>query len=74
MKREDLQQVIRESVHAHSGGMKFSELLVGIVATYGRVTTDEMERAITEMDDVKVLKYAWHTAGMSREKFFVYTP
>ena len=75
-KKEKIQNAVREILEMHSGGIKFTELITEIVAyNYfrpGEMDADEIEKAVREMEGVKVLDYVWKS--LNRSKMFVYTP
>ena len=73
-KKNKVENAIRNIVNEHSGGVKFTELIVEIVSKkYLDIKNpDEIEKVIREMEDVKILDYTWKS--MDRAKMFVYTP
>jgi len=73
-KKNKVENAIRNIVNEHSGGVKFTELIVEIVSKkYLDIKNpDEIEKVIREMEDVKILDYTWKS--IDRAKMFVYTP
>jgi len=68
---------IRQIIDAHSGGMKFLELMVDFYCRTRRfeVPPSEIEDICRTLDGVKVLEYSCDIGdGMRRAKMFIYTP
>jgi hypothetical protein len=75
-KKDRIKDGVRRILDEHSGGIKFTELIVEIASCryldISEMDADEIEKVIREMEDVKVLDYVWKS--MNRAKMFVYTP
>lgn len=76
-KKNRIKDGVRRILDEHSGGIKFTELIVDLI-TYrhlesNEVDPDEIEEVIRwGMEDVNILDYVWKS--MNRAKMFVYTP
>jgi len=66
-----LYQEILEILDYHSGGIKFTELIVDLAARHP-VDIDDVEAVIRESKDIKILNYTW--LSVKRAKMFIYTP
>lgn len=80
-----LQTMIKKILHAHSGGMKITELVVDLVSAIKEVSdsietknlAQELDILLAEMPGIGILEYRWDMSGDGsgpfRGKSFVYT-
>jgi len=73
-----MQELIKEIVGEHAGGIKFTQLFTEICIHYLKKgdtppDSDLVLINIKAMDDVKILEYAWDLGSdTKRVKYFVY--